>query len=55
MSPQVIIGAKWKIYIFLAMRRGKCDTDNAAYVAGGQPSLLVVIRAVELPSVVLEI
>jgi len=46
MATQIVVGAKWKVHVLAAVRGGKCDAHNAAYVARRQPSLLIVVRAI---------
>lgn len=36
------------------MRCGECDAHNAAYIARGQPSLLIVVGAIQLPALILQ-
>lgn len=53
MTAQIVVGPQREVQVFLAMRCGERHADNAANIAGRQPSLLVVVRPVELPTVIL--
>lgn len=46
MTPQIVVGAQRIVHILAAMRCGECDAHNAAYIARGQPSLLIVVGAI---------
>lgn len=54
-AAQIEVGALRKLggRVLLVVGRGERDADGAAHVAGGQPTLLVVVDATQLPALVL--
>lgn len=54
MTPQIVVGAQRIVHVLAAMRCGECDAHNAAYIARGQPSLLIVVGAIQLPALILQ-
>jgi len=53
-SAQIVVGPQRIVHVLAAMRGGKGHPHNAAHIARGQPSLLVVVRPVQLPALVLK-
>lgn len=54
MTPQIVVGAQRIVHVLAAMRCGECDAHNAPYIARGQPSLLIVVGAIQLPALILQ-
>lgn len=54
MTSQIVVGAQRVVHVLAAVRGGECDAHNAAYIARGQPALLIVVGAVQLPALILK-
>lgn len=54
MSTQIIISPLRKFNVLFTMGGGERDANDATRVPGGEPSLLIVIRAIKFPSFLLQ-